>query len=251
MYDDHGAKTESNLTGRFITLLFGNQRQKVFGDDRDRLVISTARTVPRAFRFFGLRLRFDGQPHSSPGRDDKSSASKIMQGIQFTYTQTYNRRHRTVGHLSRGDTKRSFAIATNTCSSLVRYIHLNPGHEKSNRPWTYRWSSHRVYMGEKSEVRIETDAVLGQFGKDRGLARRAYVQFMEEGVGAGHEEKYYQATDQRFLGDEAFVETVAARATEKDIEPKGPRASFERLLKRLRTNTSNRERLMGTGRQRD
>ena len=42
--------------------------------------------------------------------------------------------------------------------------------------------------------------------------------------------EYYQATDQRFLGDEAFVEAVAARTTDKDIEPTGPRASFERLL---------------------
>ncbi len=35
--------------------------------------------------------------------------------------------------------------------------------------------------------------------------RRAYLQFVEEGLGSGHEEKYYQTTDQRFLGDEGFV----------------------------------------------
>jgi hypothetical protein len=37
------------------------------------------------------------------------------------------------------------------------------------------------------------------------------MRFLEEGLGQGHEEKYYQTMDQRFLGDEKFVERVATQ----------------------------------------
>jgi putative transposase len=176
-----------------------------------------------------------------------------MQGIQFTYTQTYNRHHRTIGHLFRGRYKAILCDRNEYLFELVRYINLNPARmRKSIDPWTYRWSGHRGYMGEKSEIRLETEAMLGQFGKSRGHARRGYVRFMEEGAGGGHEEKYYQATNQRFLRDEVFVESVAARTTENDIKPAGPRASFQRLLAAVMNEYGvTKERLLGTGRQRD
>ena len=107
-------------------------------------------------------------------------------------------------------------------------------------------------MGEATPPVAETKTVLEQLGKTVGPARRAYLQFLEEGLGSGHEETYYQTTDQRFLGGEAFVEKVASKAKDKDVEPSGPRASFERLL----AVVSNKhgpaeEELVGSGRRKD
>ena len=232
----------------------GNQRQKVFGDDRDRLAYLE--------RLEQYRERFGVSVYAYVlmanhihllVETKRVPLSKLMQGLQFTYTQTYNRRHRTVGHLFQGRYQAILCDRNQYLLELVRYIHLNPARMRNPiDPWQYRWSSHRGYMGEKGEVRIETEATLGQFGKHPAIARRGYLRFMEEGVGGGHEEKYYQATDRRFLGDQAFVEAVAARTTEKDIEPMGPRASFARLLQAVTNEYGvTREQLMGTGRQRN
>ena len=248
-------KPRVEFDGAFYHVIVrGNQRQKVFDDDRDRLAyLERLEQYRERFGFSVYAYVLMANHIHLLVETKRVPLSKIMQGIQFTYTQTYNRRHRTVGHLFQGRYKAILCDRNEYLLELVRYIHLNPARMRNPiDPWKYRWSSHRGYMGEKSEVRIETEAMLGQFGKGRGHARRAYVRFMEEGVGRGHEEKYYQATDQRFLGDEAFVETVAARTTEKDIEPTGPRASFERLLEAVTNECGvTKERLMGTGRQRD
>ena len=83
---------------------------------------------------------------------------------------------------------------------LVRYIHLNPARMRAPLdPWKYRWSSHRAYLGERAALAVETEPVLGQMGRSVTQARRAYLRFMEDGLGSGHEEKYYQTADQRFL----------------------------------------------------
>jgi hypothetical protein len=69
-------------------------------------------------------------------------------------------------------------------------------------------------------------------------------------LGSGHEEKYYQTADQRFLGDEAFVEKVALKAKNKDVRLSGPRVSFDRLLAAiLKEHGLTEETLMGSGRR--
>jgi len=71
-------------------------------------------------------------------------------------------------------------------------------------------------------------------------------------LGSGHEEKYYQTADQRFLGDEAFVEKVALKAKNKDVRLSGPRVSFDRLLAAiLKEHGLTEETLMGSGRRND
>jgi hypothetical protein len=91
----------------------------------------------------------------------------------------------------------------------VRYIHLNPARMKHRQdPWKYRWSSHQAYLGEGSPVKIQTDAVLKQFASSQRAARREYLSFMKEGLGQGHVDRFYQTIEQRFLGDERFVDQL-------------------------------------------
>jgi hypothetical protein len=53
--------------------------------------------------------------------------------------------------------------------------------------------------------------VLGEFAKSLGKARIRYLRFMAEGKGNGHEPDYYDLRDQRFWGDERFVEDIEER----------------------------------------
>src|SRR5262245_3713729 len=71
--------------------------------------------------------------------------------------------------------------------------------------------SHGAYLGKASAVKLKTSAVLGEFAKSAGQARRAYLRFMAEGRGSGHQPDYYDVHDQRFLGDQSFVEQIDER----------------------------------------
>jgi REP-associated tyrosine transposase len=226
-------KPRVEFDGAFYHVIVrGNQRQRTFHDDQDRNSYLERLEHYRqryGFRLYAYVLMSN---HIHLLVETKSvPLSKIMQGIQFSYTQRYNRRHRKVGHLFQGRYKAILCDRDAYLLELVRYIHLNPGRLKVPvDPWRYRWSSVGAYLGRAGPVKVDTQAVLSQFGSHVGHARRAYQRFMEEGMKQGHEEKYYQTLDQRFLGDESFVEAVAQRSEAKEIEIKGSKASFARLL---------------------
>jgi chromosomal replication initiation ATPase DnaA len=59
---------------------------------------------------------------------------------------------------------------------------------------------------------------------------RAYRRFIADGHKLGHNDSYYQTIDQRFLGDEKFIERVLHRAPHAEIRPAGRKLGFEKLL---------------------
>ena len=86
-------------------------------------------------------------------------------------------------------------------------------------------------MGKASSIKVETSAVLGEFANSVGQARRAYLKFMSDRRGSGHQPNYYDLHDQRFLGDQRFVEQIDERIrTEREIKAPHPRASFSKLV---------------------
>ncbi|MBI3301593.1 MAG: transposase [Deltaproteobacteria bacterium] len=158
--------------------------------------------------------------------------AKIMQGLQFTYTRYYNRRYRKVGHLFQGRYQAILVDRDTYLRELVRYVHLNPARLRPpGDPRRYPWSSHRAYLGEPSPVKVETALVLGQFGSRVGRARHAYGQFMAAGRSLGHQGKYYETVDQRFLGDPRFVAAVQRQVRGARESAGGPPVvAFPRLV---------------------
>jgi len=231
----------------------GNQRQDIFRDDKDRTTYLGRVEHYRKRRDFKLYAYVLMSNHVHLLIEtQRIPLSKIMQGIQFTYTQYYNRRHRTVGHLFQGRYKAILCDRESYLLELVRYIHLNPARvRKPNDPWKYPWNSHRAYLGERTPVQIDTKLVLGQFGRALGQARLAYRKFMEEGIGEGHIDRYYEVVDQRFLGDEEFIEKVDKRTQGREVEAGGPKVPFGRLLEAVaKEHGVGASELTGPGRRR-
>ena len=66
-----------------------------------------------------------------------------------------------------------------------------------------------------------------------------------------HDKTYYQTLDQRFLGEDSFAQEIAQRTEAKEIEIKGKRASFARLLEAVcAVREVDRKALLQAGRQR-
>jgi REP element-mobilizing transposase RayT len=233
MFARMARKPRVEFEGAFYHVIVrGNQHQKIFRDDRDRLVyLDRVEHYRQRYRFTIYAYVLMSNHVHLLLETGKTPLSKILQGIQFTYTQYYNRRYRTVGHLFQGRYKAILCDRDAYLLELVRYIHLNPARLKNPEELAgYRWSSHHAYLGRKGPVAVDTDLILGQLGNSAAQVLKAYRKFIEDGQGLGHEQRYYQAVDQRFLGDEKFIEQIAERAPQGEIRPGGRRIRFEELL---------------------
>ena len=232
----------------------GNQRQVIFRSDADRRYYLERLEQYRqryGFKMYAYVL-MSNHVHMLL-ETGNVPLSKIMQGLQLKYTGYYNRRYKKVGHLFQGRYKAILCDRQAYLLELVRYPHFNPGRMRAPMdPWRYRWSSHGAYLGKSGWVKIETSVVLGELANTVGPARRAYLRFMAEGRGSGHQSDYYDVQDQRFLGDSRFVERIDERVGgEREIEVPGPRANFQQLLHLTAEAYGVRERnLVQPGRQR-
>ena len=72
---------------------------------------------------------------------------------------------------------------------LVRYIHLNPLRARLVKDISkldrYRWSGHSVLMGRIKYEWQDRDYVLSWFGEKEGKAKKAYRQYVMEGIALG------------------------------------------------------------------
>jgi len=153
--------------------------------------------------------------------------SKVMQGLQFTYTQYFNRKHKTVGHLFQGRYKAILCDKEVYLVELVRYIHLNPVRAKLvKRPEDYRWGSYPVYLGNRKEPMVTTDFVLEHFGRNRTLAVRAFHRFVMEEVREGSRQDLYDVKLQTILGSDDFVEKLPVRSQEEKVHYQVPLAEI-------------------------
>jgi len=188
----------------------GNRRQGIFRDEKDlkRLLTYLSHCKIRfPFRLYAYALM---KNHIHLFLEvERVPLSKIMQSLLFRYTQYFNRRYRQVGHLFQGRYKAIICDKDAYLLELVRYIHLNPVRARVvKRPEDYVWTGHLSYLGKREEDLIDEGFVLDQLGGNRSSARRRYRRFVWDGMTGGHEKKYYQVKDQRYLGEDAFVERI-------------------------------------------
>jgi putative transposase len=159
--------------------------------------------------------------------------SRMMQTLQFTYSQYSNRRSDKTGHVFQGRYHAILCDRDAYLVELVRYLHLNPARMRTSvSPWTYPWSSHAAYLGRSSPVTVSTSAVLESFHRQVGPARQAYRRFMLAGLSQGHQERFYETVDKGVLGDERFLKTIVKRTASMQIHAsRVPRVAFGPLLK--------------------
>jgi len=144
--------------------------------------------------------------------------SKILQGINQSYTIYFNKRYGMVGHLFQGRYKAILCDKDAYLLSLVKYIHLNPMRANVVKGLEeYPWSSHRCYVGRvRGEGIVDTEQVLRMFSEDRGRARRLYENYMMRGEEIKKRD-VYSTVSQRVLGDEQFVKEVFMRTGRKEV----------------------------------
>ena len=188
----------------------GNQRQDIFLDDKDRtayLSYLSEYKMRYSIQLYAYALMRNHVHLLLEVRE--IPLNRFMQSLLFRYARYFNRRYGKVGHLFQGRYRAILCDKDAYLLELVRYIHLNPVRAKAVKdPERYLWTSHLSYLGKGKEGLVDADFVLGQFGENRSLGRRRYREFILEEVDSGHQEKFYEVKDQRYLGDESFINRI-------------------------------------------
>lgn len=188
----------------------GNQRGKIFWDDKDRERLKTI--LERTKERYGYLLHgyvfMPNHYHLLIGTP-RGNLKQIMQNINTSYTVFVNRKYHRVGHLFQGRYKAFIVDKDRYLIELGRYIHLNPVRaELVGRPEEFRWSSYRDYISisdRKAGGLVDADETLDLFSNRRDIAIRRYREFVDEGVRGRSPLEHATGS---IIGDEGFRERV-------------------------------------------
>ena len=192
----------------------GNQRQKIFKDKSDFLkYLEILTSYKNRYNYFLYAYVLMSNHIHLLVETQKNPLSKILQGINQSYTVYFNRKYKTVGHLFQGRYKAIICDKEEYLLSLIKYIHLNPLRAKVVKTLEeYQWSSHNGYIKKSATDKlIDTDQVLRMFSEDKAKARKLYRIYMGEPLEIKKDDVYC-TVDQRVLGGEEFVEKVIEKS---------------------------------------
>jgi REP-associated tyrosine transposase len=218
----------------------GNQRQDIFVEDQDRVEYLRRLKHYKKERGFILYAFVLMTNHVHLLIETRNNPiSKIMQLINLTYTQYFNKKYGKVGHLFQGRYKSFLCDRDEYLLSLVRYLHLNPVRAKLVKgPQEYRWSSHNSYLTEAKDL-IDTDRVLKVFSERVSQARRKYREFIHEAIGEGRNEEFYRTIGQQVLGSDKFLEQIESKIGKVDRPLRKP--SLRQILRAVKEETGTLE----------
>jgi putative transposase len=162
--------------------------------------------------------------------------SRMMQQLNSTYCQRFNRRHQRVGHVLQGRFGSRLVEDGAYARAVLRYIALNPvTAARVAHPQDWPWSSYRFTVGpDQPPDFLALDRVWAAFGtRDPETGRALFADF----VGGGLQEALEHPL---FHGSRRLASRLAAH-----LEPHQPTREFvyaERFAARTRAGPSVRGR---------
>jgi REP element-mobilizing transposase RayT len=177
---DARRKSESGI---YHIMVRGINRQNIFHDDEDlQRYLETIVRMKKENRFkvYGFCL-MTNHVHMLV-QEGEEEISLIMKRIGTSYAWWYNSKYNRVGHVFQDRFKSEGIDNDAYLFSVIRYIHNNPvlaGMAKE--PEEYRWSSCRLYYGQKEYPVGLTDTgfILGLFANNEIEAVKRFEQHMK------------------------------------------------------------------------
>lgn len=192
----------------------GNARQKVFFTDDDRrLFLDTLAQVVSRYGWICHAYCLMANHYHLLVETPKANLSVGMRQLNGIYTQSFNRRHRRVGHLFQGRFKAILVEKDSYLLELCRYVVLNPVRVKGGAEMgAWKWSSYRATAGLGSVPEfLSIDWLLEQFGRNRRAAQKRYREFVRDGI---ENRPWEGLKGQIYLGSEEFIEQHSAEDKE-------------------------------------
>jgi len=206
----------------------GDGREAIFLDNEDReIFLGVLSSVCERFNWcVHAYCLMDNHYHLLIETPD-ANLSKGMRQLNGVFTQSFNRKHKRVGHVFQGRYKAIIVQKESYLLELARYIVLNPvraGMVRSAKDWP--WSSYRKTAGFIDPGSwLNVDWLLSSFAKKRVDATKRYRTFVCEGK--KQPPIWACLKNQVFLGDDAFVEDM-----QRKIDPKAELREVPSIQKR-------------------
>ena len=207
----------------------GNEQRPIFRDDLDRLeYLDRIAHYRERFRFQLLAYCLMTNHVHLAVRSGAVPLSRVMAGLQSSYSQWFNRRHARVGHLFQGRYKAFLVQEDRYLLALIRYVHLNPVAAGIVETASgYSWSSDRYFRRGTGPAWLDLDAVLPALGSNRQSAARRYVELVD-GPSLLPSYEDLGAIEQVVKGDESFA--LDRFEAERQLEPPLRGLSEDRLI---------------------
>lgn len=226
----------------------GNADQDIFLDDQDRRMFLdtyaevSSRTQWRCYAYCLL----DDHYHLVV-ETPKPNLSKGMRQLNGVYTQRFNQRHDTGGHLFQGRYKAVLVERSRYLMDVCRHVACNPVHVGlARKPSGWKWSSYRATAGlEEPPEWLDTEWLLSQFSRQRKRAQQAYEKYVQE------EKAEYLWDDLRhqiYLGSDGFIKRMQTKpkttTRSRGRQTKKSRADKNQKLLQLKRRSQDPKRTM-------
>jgi putative transposase len=211
----------------------GNARQKIFLSDADReLFLDTLTQVVSRYGWICHAYCLMANHYHLLVETPRGNLAIGMRQLNGIYTQSFNRRHKRVGHLLQGRYKAILVEKESYLLELCRYIVLNPARVKERiEHAAWKWSSYRATSGQaKVPELLSVDWVLGQFGKHRRTAQKRYRDFVRDGLA---QRPWDDLKGQIYLGSDDFIERHSAADKELKEIPRAQLRAVKPTLDRI------------------
>lgn len=178
----------------------GNNKEPVFASDRDKnkyLELVKKYKSKYDFSLFAYVL-MENHVHLLVQVND-IPLSRIMQGIQLSYTQYFNKKYDRVGHVFQQRYKALLCNKDDYLLTLIKYFHLNPVRAGIGK-LDYAWSSHKAYVKGIDKL-VDVEFPLSLFSNDRNKAVKYYITFMSD-----HQEEAVPLVDHQLSQDATQIE---------------------------------------------
>ena len=219
----------------------GDRREMIYRGDEDRA--AQLEVIAQAMDRFDAQVLaycLMGNHFHLVLHTRRANLSRLMRHVNGVYTQNFNRRHGLVGHLFQGRFKAILVDRDAYLLALCRYVERNPvaaGMVVAPEDWP--WSSCRAHLGQVATPDwLDSGGLHGYLlgaavasAAERRRAVRLYAKLIA--TAKDDDASFWQEAlrGQVYLGDEAFVERMQARAEPQRVAHKDiPKAQRLRPL---------------------
>ncbi len=202
----------------------GNAKNPIFRDNQDRVAfLNLLSKVNQRYHWLCHAYCLMDNHYHLITETPEGNLSLGMRQLNGVYTQHFNQRHQSVGHLFQGRYKAILVQKESHFLEACRYVVLNPVRAMlAQDPSEWRWSSYRAAAGrEKPHLCLTLEEVLGRFGSKRTSSQKGYREFVREGI--GEQSIWDQVKGQSLLGQEDFVDRILGHLEKPEKARKIPK----------------------------
>lgn len=209
----------------------GNQKKEIFLDDQDyQEFLAVLNRVSKTYNWICHAYCLMPNHYHLVIETPDGNLSAGMRDLNGIYTQKFNKRHNTVGHIFQGRFKAFLIEKEPYLLRVIRYTVLNAVRAGlAKRPGDWPWDSYRATLGlAPLPDFLEIDWVLNFFHHKRSQAQQNYSKFVFEGI--GENSPFSEIEEGILLGSPQFSSEMWEQ--NEDVEALTEVSRSERMLSR-------------------